>query len=113
MKPKDLLLYFARKWKERHGPHYFISFPKESPFAARLLEAYGEETARKIIDHYLFHLSDPWLASRGYTFLLMANRINDCALAVAEQAKKREAGQAEHVDFVTISEARKKLDEES
>ncbi len=109
MTTKSLLLHYARMWKEKYGTAYTISWSRETSHASRLIKERGADASLDILNYYLFHLADSYIADKRHPFTLVASRINECAAGIEERRRKEAAGSQAHEDLKQIQEAREKL----
>lgn len=109
MKPKDLVLLFARTWQARYGRQYPISWGKAVGQAARLLKLYpGDELAAYVKFFFTEH-ADAFARQGGHSLdIFVATLPKVIAAFSAEQAKREQAAGA-GADFERLEAARKSL----
>jgi DNA-binding Lrp family transcriptional regulator len=66
MKPKDALIEWGRKYTEKYGVNYAISWGRDTKLMKKLLDTYGEERLMEIFDVILRLYSQKW-QSKQYT----------------------------------------------
>lgn len=97
MKPKDLLLLYAKEFQARFRRPYPISWSKETAQAKRLLGLYSSDDLSRLISLYVHSYQDQWHVRAGKSFgtFVLALPALVTLLASEEQSKPVASSDAE------------------
>jgi DNA-binding MarR family transcriptional regulator len=89
--PKDIAVYFAKKYREKYDVNYNIVFKRDLPLIKKkLLTTFTSEQIKKMIDSAIEHYDELW-KKPSYprpTIPMMCSWLGEQALAVAQDAEK-------------------------
>ena len=106
MTAPELLKYFARRWKEKNGRNYPISWRKEGAQLKRLLGSYAPEELKNYIDYFLADFRDDFARSCGFTVGCFVVKLAAVITAYEEHSAKTTT--IEHPDWERIQRARER-----
>ncbi len=90
---KDVVTYFTRKYREAYNVNYSVSWGRDGASGKKLLETFGPEQVRDIIDVVFSEYEDRWKKAKypRPTLGQIASWLGNEALALVDEAKARAA----------------------
>ncbi len=80
---KDAVKYFAEKFQEKFGIKYSANWAKEAKLMKDLLQTYGPEMLKEMIDLFLSE-NDDWVEQAGFTIGIFKTQANKLAIKLRE-----------------------------
>jgi|LFRM01.1.fsa_nt_gb hypothetical protein len=80
---KDAVKYFAEKFQEKLGIKYSANWAKEAKLMKDLLQTYGPEMLKEMIDLFLSE-NDDWVEQAGFTIGIFKTQANKLAIKLRE-----------------------------
>src|SRR5690606_4193307 len=94
-----VLAYFGDKFEAKFGAKPHLSFGKDGALAKKLVNQYGEDRVRDLIDRF-FELDDDWVQTEGgYTVGVFVSQINKL-LSVRPKARAEPDFDAERARII-------------
>lgn len=110
MTAKDLVIEYSRKWKEKYGQSYTISWAKEISQVKRLLKSHDATTLLSYMEYFICQYRSDFADSAGRHIGVF---ITSLPAVIVEMNKKQVADAKLHTtadDYQRLEEARKKLE---
>lgn len=104
---KDLVHYFAKAWKEKHGASFKISYAKDCTNFKRLQKIHSDKKLMAYIDFFFNDFDDAFASRSGFSLGCFLYVLNTVVAKYKDFHVKREQTK-DHSEWERVEEARKR-----
>ena len=91
MSPKDVVLYYAKRWQEKYKQRYSVSWGKDTAQFKRLLKTYSADELVVFVDHYFTDFVSSFSVRAGHSIGAFIGQLPAIVASYQQEQEKRRA----------------------